>query len=49
MSLTLVETEQLSNPFQCPLCWRLFYFENDYANHKCIASKSKIKSGGKKK
>lgn len=42
MSLTLVESAELGTPYQCPLCMRLFYFDNDYIRHKCVARHRKI-------
>ena len=47
MSVTVLESNQLGNPYECPLCWRLFYFENDYVKHKCAAKKRKIKLHGR--
>lgn len=39
MSVMVVNSADLGNPYECPLCWRLFYFENDYVKHKCSAAK----------
>ena len=39
MGITLVNSADLGTPFQCPLCRRIFYFDNDYIKHKCIAIK----------
>lgn len=39
MSLTIVNSSDLGTPYECPLCRRMFYFEGDYVNHKCIAVK----------
>ena len=49
MTVTILEANQLGNPYECPLCWRLFYFENDYVKHKCAARKLKIDLGRKRK
>ena len=35
MAITIVDSHDLTNPFQCPICMGLFYFENDYVKHKC--------------
>ncbi len=35
MTVTIVDSHDLTNPFQCPICMGLFYFENDYVKHKC--------------
>ena len=49
MSITVVESTELAAPYECPLCRRLFYFENDYVKHKCVARKNKINLGAKRK
>jgi len=36
-----VMAEIQEKPFQCPVCTRLFYFDNDYIRHKCIGSRPK--------
>ncbi len=43
MTITVVESGELSVTYQCPLCRRLFYFDNDYIRHKCIAKRKKLK------
>ena len=41
---TVVESQiMLERPHQCPLCRRLFYFDNDYVNHKCVAKGEKLR------
>ncbi len=35
MTITIVNSTDLSTPFQCPVCMGLFYFEQDYTKHKC--------------
>jgi len=49
MTALVINSNDLGTPYQCPLCWRLFYFEGDYVKHKCIASKLKFDNKGKKK
>ena len=39
MSVTIVNSTDLETQYQCPLCRRLFYFDNDYIKHKCVAIK----------
>ena len=42
MSVTIVNSNDLGNPYECPLCRRLFYFEGDYVKHKCSARRKKL-------
>ncbi|MBS3167969.1 hypothetical protein J4216_02510 [Candidatus Woesearchaeota archaeon] len=49
MSVTIVESTNLGTPFQCPLCRRFFYFEQDYIKHKCAALKNRREFAAKKK
>ncbi len=42
MSVTIVNSNDLGNPYECPLCRRLFYYEGDYVKHKCIARRKKL-------
>ena len=42
MSITITESTELGTPYECPMCRRLFYFENDYVKHKCIAKSRKL-------
>ena len=44
-----VMAEIQEKPFQCPVCTRLFYFDNDYIKHKCIAKKIRFDAKWRKK
>lgn len=48
MSVMVVESTDLGTPYQCPMCRRLFYFDNDYTRHKCSARERKIKNLNRK-
>ena len=48
MSITIMDSIDLGIPYECPMCRRLFYFENDYVKHKCVAKYRKINLGKKK-
>lgn len=44
MTVTVVNSMEIESTYQCPLCRRLFYFDNDYIKHKCIALKGRRRS-----
>ena len=41
--MNITEAPVDARPFQCPLCMRFFYFDQDYIKHKCVAKRNKIK------
>jgi len=43
MAITIVESADLNVTYQCPLCKRFFYFDNDYIKHKCAAKRKKLR------
>ena len=47
MSITVIDSTNLGTPYQCPLCMRLFYFDNDYTKHRCVARGRKINLSNK--